>query len=203
MTVEPEAVALLQRALAQRRDDDWERLYAVLSPRVQAWVHAHPSFRLSGEDADYFTNRALERLWQAVDPAKAARFQEGPALLQYLKLCVHSVIMDELRGPAPKASERLDELTPSLPDPSPGPEDQALASEERDALWSLVARVVRGARERLLLEASFVRGLPPREIAARFPALFASVQEVYTLKRRVLERLARSPELEDFLARRG
>lgn len=200
MTVEPETIALLRRALVERRESDWERAYALLYPRVRAWVQGHPSFPLSGEDAAYFINRALERLWRAVDGERVRAF-EGAALLQYLKLCVHSVILDELRGTDRNASASLEAAAPTLPDPAPGPEEQALAAEERRTLWTLLQRLVQDPRELLLLEAAFVRALPPREIAARHPTCFTSAREVYAVKRRLLARLARNPELRALVGR--
>jgi hypothetical protein len=46
---------------------------------------------------------------------------------------------------------------------------------------------------------SFARDLKPAEIASRHTALFASVADVYRIKRNIIERLRRNPEIQGFL----
>jgi hypothetical protein len=46
---------------------------------------------------------------------------------------------------------------------------------------------------------SFVLDLKPGEIQERHPELFASVDDVYRIKRNVVERLRRSPQIREFL----
>ena len=46
---------------------------------------------------------------------------------------------------------------------------------------------------------SFARDLKPSEIFGRHPRLYESVADVYRIKRNVIERLRRSPEVRAFL----
>ena len=47
---------------------------------------------------------------------------------------------------------------------------------------------------------SFARELKPSEIFGRHPGLYASVADVYRIKRNLIERLRRSPQVRAFLA---
>lgn len=195
-------IQALYQALMDRDTDSWDAVWPNWAPRVAGWVRRHPQFRYTGEEVGYFVNRAFEKLWRAVDPAKLATFANPAQLIQYLKLCVHSVILDELRSPMPdsmvQVAASVEEMS-VLAAPGPGVEETALRRVRRDQLWRVVAGHVKTDGERAVLEASLVRGLPPREIADRYPGLFASVSEVYRTKRNLLDRLSRDHRLREFL----
>ena len=89
---------LFQQAIVQRVAEAWEQIYQLYTPLVQKWVVRHPSFANTGEDVDYFVNRAFEKMWRALTPEKFANFPELKSLLAYLKMCVNSVIIDHLRA---------------------------------------------------------------------------------------------------------
>ena len=46
-----------------------------------------------------------------------------------------------------------------------------------------------------MLTESFAYDLPPRAILARHPTLFADVDAIYTIKRNLIERLKRNPDM--------
>ncbi|HYF91805.1 MAG TPA: hypothetical protein VD969_06135 [Symbiobacteriaceae bacterium] len=193
-------IKALYRALAERDPHTWEAVWQIWRPRVCGWVRRHPQYRYSGEEVDYFVNRAFEKLWRAIDPHKLAAFSSPAQLIQYFKLCVHSVILDELRGWADAAALAAStEEMADLPDATAGVEETALSRVRRDQLWSAVNGHVRSEEERVLVVAGLVRGLPPREIAGRYPGLFGSVADVYRTKRNLMERLSRDKRLREFL----
>jgi DNA-directed RNA polymerase specialized sigma24 family protein len=194
-------IQALYRALTFRDASSWESIWESWRPRVAGWVRRHPQFRYTGEEVEYFVNRAFEKLWRAVDSTKLEQFASPAQLIQYFKLCVHSVILDELRGTRPDmtlVAASSDEMA-ELPSPTPGAEEAALSRVRRDELWRTVADHARTEEERVLVAAGLVRGLPPREIADRYPGLFANVNEVYRLKRNLMERLSRDHRLREFL----
>ncbi|HWI60674.1 MAG TPA: hypothetical protein VNT75_02415 [Symbiobacteriaceae bacterium] len=191
----------LYRALTERDPDSWEGVWIIWRPRVCGWVRRHPQFRYTGEEVDYFVNRAFEKLWRAVDSQKLAQFASPAQLIQYFKLCVHSVILDELRGGRAEnatVAATAEEMA-ELPSTAPGVEETALTRVRRDQLWSTVNGHVRTEEERVLVTAGMLRGLPPREIAYRYPGLFGSVADVYRIKRNLMERLSRDKRLREFL----
>jgi DNA-directed RNA polymerase specialized sigma24 family protein len=192
----------LYRALAHRDQDSWEGVWVDWRPRVTAWVRRHPQYRYTGEEVGYFVNRAFEKLWRALDGPKLEQFANPAQLIQYFKLCVHSVILDELRGMPSEAvfvAASADDLA-TVPSPASDVEEDALTRVRRRELWSTVSDHARTEEERVLVMAGLVRGLPPREIATRYPGLFGDVHEVYRVKRNLMERLSRDQRLRDFLS---
>ena len=55
--------------------------------------------------------------------------------------------------------------------------------------------------ERLVLHSLCVTDLPPRELLKEYPEVFPSVEDVYRVKRNVVERLRRSPLVRTWQAR--
>lgn len=201
MPASPAEIELLLEALANRDEVSWERAWAVWAPRVSSWVRRHPQFHRTGEEPQSFVSRALEKLWRSVDEQKLARFETPVQVLQYLKMCVNSSIVESLRRAVSSDLLYLDDENQGeqLPDPGPQVESSVVSTIERKELWRIVAEHARTEQEQVLVEAALVRGLPPRAIAQRYGGLFDDVQDVYRLKRNLMERLARDGRLRAFL----
>jgi len=194
------ALELFRRAVCGRDAAAWAAILAEYRGLVLAWVRRHPAAaRLDGDDDDRVC-RVFERFWAAVPPERWDRFTELPALLGYLKLCAHSVVLDAARARHPAVP--LDTVAGAVVDPR-DPEAGALGELAGRELWGLVLRLLPDLRERVVAELSLVQNLTPREIRTRHPGRFATVGEVYRLKRNVLERLRRSPELRRALGGGG
>ncbi|MDB4895851.1 MAG: hypothetical protein JWN15_2113 [Firmicutes bacterium] len=200
MQATPAEIALLYGALSTRDENAWAEAWHVWLPRVATWVRCHPQFGYTGEDVNYFVGRAFEKLWQAVEPEKLERFETPAHLLHYLKLCVHSAIVNHLRPDrnSPFQATPAEEMG-AFPDPAPGVEATVLDQLRRDQLWTIVASHAQTDRERVIIQTALVDGMKPRDIAVRYRGLFGGVQEVYTCKRNLLERLMRDARLQEFL----
>ncbi len=185
------AYRLFQQALVHRDPEAWRELYARYENLVAAWVRRHPAFPHTGESVAYFVNRAFDKLFTAVDARKFRHFPDAASLLRYLKMCVHSSVLDVVRQ-----QERAALDNPVRVAEAPDPEAQALANLQREELWSLVESVVRDERERVVVYESFVCGIRPQQVRRRHPHLFPSVEAVYLAKRNVLLRLRRHPRLQ-------
>jgi hypothetical protein len=72
-----------------------------------------------------------------------------------------------------------------------------LAGEQ---LWQTILRELQDEAEQVVAYLSFARDLKPAEIFGRHQNLYESVADVYRIKRNVVERLRRSPEIRAFLA---
>jgi RNA polymerase sigma factor (sigma-70 family) len=188
---------LIRRALADRNPDAWELVFDLYRPLVLSWVRKHPAFPGCGEEDQYFLNRAFERLWSGLTPEKYDPGAELPAVLDYLKLCVHSAVIDYIRkqGPVPLS----DEAFPGLTDPQQGPEARAERRIANRKLWDLLATKMNGEQELRFLFAYFTLDLKPREIADEYPDLFKNVREVYRTRENILNRLGRDADLVEFL----
>jgi hypothetical protein len=123
--------------------------------------------------------------------------------LQYLKLCVRSAVLDDVRARQQAALEPIDGLDERRIAAGPGsartaPDVEGIVLDRmasRD-LWRTVLEALPDADERLVAYLSFVQGLKPGEIATARPDRFASAADVYRVKRNALERLRRSPRLQ-------
>jgi DNA-directed RNA polymerase specialized sigma24 family protein len=190
---------IFQRAVVGRDNAAWEAIVAQYRGIVLAYVSQHSAAALFHESDDYWINRAFQRFWGAVGADRFSRFPDLPALLKYLKMCVHSVLMDEVRARRAASTTSLDEVPESTPAVASS-EGNVLGKLAGEQLWAAIQRLLQGEAEERVVYLSFARDLKPAEIAERHPGLFADVAEVYRIKRNVIERLRRSAEIRAFLA---
>src|SRR5207253_650150 len=100
---------LIRRAVCDRDDAAWEALMAQYRGLVLSWVRQHPASASLAEDDGYWVTRTFERFWMAVGPERFTHFHELGSVAQYLKLCVHSVLLDEARARRAALTEPLPE----------------------------------------------------------------------------------------------
>ena len=189
---------LMRRAVCERDQGARTAVVAQYHGLVLAWVKEHPAAATVREDEEYWANRAFERFWQAVGPERFGAFPSLAALLRYLKMCAHGVLLDAVRRQAALPSESLSAdvdagvEAPAMADVADG----ELAARE---LWRAIGAAAQGAAERRVAYLCLALALKPRDVYARCPDQFASVADVYRVKRNLLTRLCRSPEIEAFL----
>lgn len=189
---------LFRRAIVGRNDYAWEKIYQIYQPLVASWVGRHIGLEVADEEVDYFVNCAFDKIWSAVNGEKFGQFQDLASLLRYLQMCVHSVIVDYARGNHIRTTD-LDILANlTLPD-SPLIEKYVTDQLERLRLWEMVARLTQNEKETIVLECSFVYDLKPSQIYAAHPDQFESLEELYRIKRNLLNRLRRNQMLRQFL----
>lgn len=192
------AYELFRRALVERDEQAWEYVYGHYSLLVESWVRRCGAFAGSGETSEFFVGAAFTKFWRAVTPERFATFPTLAALLHYLQLCTGSVVIDSVRTQSWAEMVPEEEL-PLTQTPQVAPDEQALDRVGRAEFWRTVASQLTGDDECAVVVGSFVLGMKPGEIYAQRPDLFASVHEVYNIKRNVLGRLSRSPELRQQL----
>jgi hypothetical protein len=194
-------IELFRRAVCDRDNAAWASVLAQYRAIVLAWLRRHPASASAREDEDYYVNRAFERFWMAVKPERFASFPDLGALLRYLKLCVHSVLLDEVRARAAAPSVSLDAPAQINAGPATGDvESQVVGGLAGRALWEAISQELHDDAERVVVYCSYALEMRPHEVYARFPERFAGgVSDVYRMKRNVLDRLRRSPRLREFL----
>jgi DNA-directed RNA polymerase specialized sigma24 family protein len=190
---------LFRRALVERDEPAWEQLYQHYSGLVEGWIRRSGAFTSSGESSEYFVVGAFTKFWRAIGPERFASFPTLASLLQYLQLCATSVVIDSVR--AQSWSEMLPEetITPSH-GPQTSPDEEAVSRVDREEFWRFINGQLNGEVERVVVYCSFVLGLTPRAIYAKRSELFASVNDVYNVKRNVLGRLSRNQQLRQMIA---
>jgi RNA polymerase sigma factor (sigma-70 family) len=195
---------LFRRAIVRRDDDAWICLYQQYAPLVLTWVNQHQSATLLlGQDSSAaLVNAAFAKFAQALTPAKMGNFDTLAAVLKYLKMCVHSVIADEVRArQARQYEETLEaiEQEPAADDPA----ENVIAGLSVQSLWQVIQEELNSEDERLLLYLAYVQGMKPAEICAHQRQLFPTVEDVYRIKRNVLERLRRNRRLQAIFHQRN
>jgi DNA-directed RNA polymerase specialized sigma24 family protein len=189
---------LFRRAICERDQSAWEALFAEYRGMVRAWVRRHPAAAAAGEDDEYWVNRAFERFFTAVGPERFGAFPSLAALLRYLKLCAHSVLLDEARA---QGGAYVDSLSQHGDEAGEAPDvaGYALGQLAGEDLWAAVQGELQGEEDRLVARLCLVLGLKPREVYRRHPECYADVAEVYRVKRNLLDRLRRSPAILAFI----
>lgn len=190
---------LFYRAICLRDHGAWERIVFQYRGVVLAWIRHHPASSSAREGDDYWLNRTFERFWAAVGPDRFDRFPDLASLLKYLKMCVHSVLLDDVRAQGAAQLESLDDA-PARSVEAPDFDMQAVGQLAGQELWNTIVAELPDEAERLVVYCSFALDLKPSEIYQRYSGRYATVADVYRIKRNVLERLRRSPRIQQFVA---
>ena len=190
---------LFRRALVERDEIAWEHVYMHYSPLVESWVRRSGAIVGSGESSEFFVGAAFTKFWRAVSPERFATFATLAALLAYLQLCTSSVVIDSVRAQS-WAEMVADDTLPTDQTPRASADDEAIDRVSRAEFWRYIDTQLHCEAERAVVLGSFVMGMKPGEICEQRPDLFASVADVYNIKRNVLSRLSRNPELRQRLS---
>jgi hypothetical protein len=187
---------LFLRAIRQRDERAWDLVYQQFSGTVLGWLRRHPcANRLQDLDApDTYITAAFQKLWQAtaLPSLTTPKFTTLASILAYLRSCLNSIVLDEMR--------RIDAHPPEVSlEPAiniPAKETSTFSAQE---LWALIERALPDRRERRLVYLLFVLELKPGDIVRESPQDFPSAKEVYRLTRNVLDRLRRNPALRSWM----
>lgn len=192
------AYELFRRALAERDEWAWEYLYNHYYRLVEHWVRRNATFVTSGESCEFFVSAAFIRLWQAVSPERFADFPTLVSLLYYLRRCAECAVIDGSRSY--RMADDLQEMgtyhTAVYQRP---PDEEIIERMSREEFWRYINAQLHDEAERVVMLYSYVVGLKPADIHECRRDLFASVNDVYVVKRRVLVRLRRRKELHCLL----
>lgn len=184
---------LFRRAFKERSQDAWESLCAQYQSLVLGWVKGHAGFAATNEDPEYFVNGAFGKISISITPERFDGFPSLAAVLNYLRLCTGTIIIDYNRM---TSRLELEDLEKAERQQYSAPPVEKLVQEEivNRQLWEQVYRGL-SDKEKLVIEGLFVLGLKPRELYERHRDIFADVAEIYRIKQNVLARLSRD---EDF-----
>jgi len=179
---------ILRRAVVLRSNEAWIVLLQLFSDNVHLWFarHSHHEAALRHEVEQNYVDDAFRRFWQAVADQKLSFSSLGGALC-YLRLCLHCAIMDTLRTYVRSNLE-------SMPDHGHPDEPQVEDRYHENELWETISNVLPGERERRVAYLHFHCNLKPREIVRYCPGEFGGEEEIYRLKRNIMERIVRNAD---------
>ena len=164
----------------------WEILTQRLSTTIRRWLRYHPNreeaYRLHNEE-DYVA-LTMERLWMVTVRNPTLEFRSLPGALTFLRVSLNSVIIDSLRNQRNELSIlEVGSLEPAAP-----------VEEACDELWRSIKSLLPERREQRLAYLLFHCNLKPRQIVQFCPQEFCCVQEIFQMKRKILERLKRNKD---------
>jgi hypothetical protein len=184
--------ALFRQAIVERDDEAWAAIHVRFRSLLIGWARQASARTPAASHCEDIADRALARAWSALSADQFEQFPSLAALLGYLRACVGAAAIDDARAAATRERTYQKLAPPAVATP----EELVLGALSRAELWRLVNRLLSSDHDRIILIESFVLGLPPRAILERHRDCFANVPEVYGAKRNLLNRLERSPDLQ-------
>lgn len=186
---------LFRRAIVLRDDLAWSAIYELYHAVVGSWILSQAR-KPVGENFEALVNEAFARFAHAMNGEKWRDFACVSALIGYLKCCAKSAATDYCRWRQPRWHEDpLESLSSSQEPLSADCAESVMERLAAQEVWAIVFRATPLPEERLVLDLHIARGMHPRELQKRYPAIFPTVQEIYRIRRRVIERLQRNKEL--------
>ena len=181
---------IFRRAVILRDGEAWAVLQRQFGENVRIWFNRHPNreaaLRHDGEQS--YIDDAFRRFWQAVSEQRLM-FHTLAGALSYLHLCLNCAIMDALRAYSRPKEEPLPDYGQSDTE-EPTVEDNYQEGE----LWEIIEALLPGEKERRVAFLHFHCNLKPREIIRYCPGEFSNEDEIYRLKRNIMERILRNAD---------
>lgn len=177
---------IFRRAVLLGNEEAWSVLRQQLGESVRQWLGRHPyrEAALRHDAERSYVDDTFSRFWKAMSENKP-QFATLAGALSYLHTCLNSAVMDTLRSYSRPKEE---------PMPDYGHPDEPLVEDRyhEDELWEAVKGILPGERERKVAYYLFHCNLKPRQIVAYRPDEFQSEEEIYRLKRNIMERIMRN-----------
>lgn len=180
---------IIRRAVLQYDQDAWAALQHLLNDSVRLWFARHPyreaALRYEPIEQSYIDD-TFRRFWQAVSDQHLV-FTTLAGAFSYLHMCLNCAVMDTLRAYSRPREESIPEY---------GHCDEPLVEDEyhEGELWEVIKSLLPGEREARVAYLLFHCNLKPREIIRFLPGQFSSENEIYRLKRNIMERILRNSD---------
>lgn len=185
---------MIRRAVVLRDDECWAEMTLIYRDHVVHWCRR---FGVQDGDLDEMVTDTWEKFWRAYTAAKFAGAAVSAAALAYLRLCAHSVVMDDRRRRS--RTVPMPEVEHAQPGDAAGETSPAVEPADIQAFWDLIDSLLNTEPERLIVRLTYENGLRPAEIQRLHPEIFPTAQDVYKATRNVLDRFRRSKDLAEWL----
>jgi hypothetical protein len=182
-------IELFRRALTQRDPLAWEIVQQCFSEMMLNWMRNHPMRKAASriDSEENYVAQAFTRFWQATIGNQEIEFRALAAVLRYLRASLNGTVLDTLRA---YSRSRV------IPLPEPGSPGEPLVEDqdEKRELWEVIQGLIPNEREQRVAYLIFHCGLKPREIVHFCSEEFSEVQEIYRLRRNIVDRLLRNAD---------
>jgi DNA-directed RNA polymerase specialized sigma24 family protein len=181
---------IFRRAVILGDNQAWAVLQRQFCEHVRIWLSRHPQREaaLRHDEEQSYIDDTFRRFWQAVSEQRL-QFQTLASALSYLHLCLNCAVMDVLRAYSRPKEEPLPDYGQSNSE-EPAVED----SYQETEVWETIEALLAGEQEKRMAFLHFHCNLKPREIMQYCPGEFSGEDEIYRLKRNIMERLLRSAD---------
>jgi hypothetical protein len=180
---------LLRRCTIQGDQEARTWLQDCLGGLVRGWLRRHPSREAACrlESEENYVVQAFERFWLATTLTHRAEFRTLAAALQYLRASLNGAILD---------TRRAYSRSRGAPLPESGEPGESFVEEHTDSseVWDVLQMVLTNEREQRLAYLLYHCGLGPREIVRFYSGEYSDVQEIYRVRRTIMERLLRNAD---------
>ncbi len=206
---------LWRRALQLKDPEAWDAVHYLYLGFVRKWVRQHTTrWTAVSFDEDALVNGVFIRAFVHIGPDKFDKFSSLPRLLEYLKMCCTSEVLDARRKYNPAGMDVPLEIFSDedgtyraergvdarLVLEAEAVEEAAQQQADRDRFWRVILHHLPSEADRTAMQARFVLGMMPQEIARVYPHLFADKDEVSRLIKNAMWRLKQDPELKKWFA---
>jgi hypothetical protein len=149
---------------------------------VVVWMHAHPRWDLACHlhTEEYYVIQTFKRCWLSSLHQDNFKFNSMADVLNYLRVSLNGVILDELRGYSRHGRAPL--LKPVVAE-----ESKSIEGDSSHEVWRVIDGRLSNARERRLAYLLFHCALKPGEIVHHCPKEFSDVREVSRMRRDIME----------------
>src|SRR6266566_4136364 len=180
---------LFHRATFQDDQEAWAWVQHCFGGMVRGWLRRHPQREVACrlESEENYVAQTFERFWQATASTRHVEFITLAAALQYLRASLNGAILDTLRAYA-----RPGEVM--LPETGEAGELQAEDTIDSSEVWEVLQTMLPNKREQRLAYMLFHCGLKSREIVRFCSQEFSDIQEIYRMRRSIMERLLRNAD---------
>ena len=179
---------IFRRAIILCDNEAWAVLQRQFGEHVRIWLSRHPyrEAALRHDEQQSYIDDTFRRFWQAVSEQQLI-FQTLGSALSYLHLCLNCAIMDVLRAYSRPKEE-------PLPDYGQFDADEPVVEDsyQETELWEIIQALLPGEQEKRVAFLHFHCNLKPREIIRYCPGEFSGEDEIYRIKRNIMERVLRN-----------
>jgi DNA-directed RNA polymerase specialized sigma24 family protein len=198
---EPFCYELFRRAIVQKDQRCWEEIFDHYQSFVRSWLKKMvPSGRVHEIEEQEMITIIFGKFWRSYDRTRFSRAQHVGQILSYLQSCVVSCVNDERRKQKRKGLKTV-EWNDQTPDSDALEHlEDVLKVIYCQQVWQKLEELCQTEQERVILRLSVVDDCKPKEIAELRPELFVDADDVYPIKRKLMERLRANEDLHRFLS---
>ena len=175
---------LFRLALAEKREEAWEKILECYTPDLRNWFFAHPSAPLLRNYEDDICMMTFELLLKRNEKEPLNITSLG-AILNYLRRCFYTAVLLCKRD---RDSQRLIDGAPDDEIPGPDPIGDLLDSLAAQEIWKRVASCTDNALEERVMYLRLILNYTASEIVRHFPGDHLTQQKVFQIVEKVIRR---------------